>query len=477
MIPKSNESSVIRSTDSLDLRPQAKELADSLAKQIDLPVVYLVNSEHALNYAGRHARHHNQYWVTVRPQTDQNEYERILLSNLYRGVEERKRILRAHPHHGYLQALLGTANGKERIKAYFQLINRINAVVSTVDAELFLKPKGYEVSERQKQVQLSDRLRRLREYLAIQAKQPTFRWYPEIELGNLLDYARIASWGKAYADQLTRKLGKIKPSVVGAQYLSRLNRLITLFQSVGKQTDSDPAEWLLPQIGEILGLSDKVAFSRELAFVGSFRLENGTVAPQCSLVPEGIEDEELMLDGMRSVNEALVLLQEYLPFCREQEAPDVITNLILDGTVNAYANGTRKDGYFISFTAGLFRFLHDSMTSRELEDLPACSAETKQLLEKFAIYYITAHEYAHILGGDCDSVGTVQNSLQEEAANQAAKELMESALFLRHRMKNGIRMQEQVHALLSALRADRTLFAYACNWCTKTMQNPPENHI
>jgi len=459
----------------LDLQQQAKALADELAERIDLPVVYLVNSEHALNYAGRHARHHNQYWVTVKPQTDQNEYERIILSNLYRGVEERKRILRAHPHREYLQGFQNAAKSEERIKAYFQLIDRVNAVVSTVDAELFLKPKGYEVSERQKQIQLSDRLRRLREYLAIQAKQPLFRWYPEIELGNLLDYARIASWGKAYADQLTRKLCKIKPHGVAMQYLSRLNRLTTLLQSVEQQTDNEPAEWLLPQIGEILGLSDKVTFSRELAFVGSFRLENGTVAPQCSLVPEGIEDEELMLCGMRNVNEALVLLQEYLAFYRNTEAPDVITNLILDGSVNAYANGTHEDGYYISVTAGLFRFLRASLAQAEFMDLPDCSAETKQLLEKFAIYYITAHEYAHILGGDCDHAATVQNAMREVAANQAAKELMSQALFLRHRMKDGTSMQEQVTALLSAFRADQALFEYACNWCTQTLQKKQIN--
>lgn len=461
------ESHVIRDIDFLNLRPQAREIAEALANMIDLPIVYLVGSEFDLNYAGRHSRHRNQYWVTVKPQTDQNEYERIILSGLYRGVQERKRSIRACPCRKHLQKLQGSTDQQKRTELYFQMIGRINAVVTTVDAELFLKPRGYEVGEQQKQAQLNDRMRRLDEYLSIQADTPAFCWYPEVEIGNLLDYSRIASWGNAYRNELVKRICRIKPLHVSRRYLRQLEALTAMYRQLCDEEVTEPIEWMLTRIIQILYLDDIVSTARHTAYVGDFRLEDGRTVPQCSLVPEGIADEELMLAGMRSVNEAIVLLQEYLEFCQNQTLPDVVTSLILDNTCNAYANGTKDNGYFISVTAGLFRYVHSAVGQASFDHASPLAEIDKTLLEKLVLYFIAAHEYAHILGGDCDIDA---NAEQEAVANQKALQLMSEALFVRHRAYQDQPPQVQLAALLNAFCTDQQAFRYACTWCIQTLQ-------
>ena len=87
---KTDESIVIRNVKSLNLEKTSEALAEKLIEKIDMPVVFEINSQKDKNYGSRHGLYHNQFWVTVKPQRERSEYERIILSNLYRGIQERR---------------------------------------------------------------------------------------------------------------------------------------------------------------------------------------------------------------------------------------------------------------------------------------------------------------------------------------------------------------------------------------------------
>lgn len=84
---------VIRFIDYLDISDNAKRIAHDLADQIDMPVVFLIDHDYDKQMALRHSLHHNEFWVLANHMPEHSEYERVILSNLYRGIQTRKRQL------------------------------------------------------------------------------------------------------------------------------------------------------------------------------------------------------------------------------------------------------------------------------------------------------------------------------------------------------------------------------------------------
>ena len=89
---------VIRFVDQLDISNKAKSLAKELVNQIEMPVVFLIDHDFDKQYALRRQTNHNQFWVLACHQKEQSEYERIILSNIYRGIQTRKRFLHPVPN-------------------------------------------------------------------------------------------------------------------------------------------------------------------------------------------------------------------------------------------------------------------------------------------------------------------------------------------------------------------------------------------
>lgn len=200
---------VIRFVEQLDISVKSKEIALKLVEQIDMPVVFLIDHDLDKNYATRSYVHHNQFWVLANHQENQSEYERLILSNIYRGIQTRKRIACPSPTKEYefkLNQIKNPNTKSKRIKLYYELLHKISALVTTIDAEAYFKPLGIEIGARQKEKLFLNRISILDEYIAIQKRKKDFVWSKEHEYINVLDYARMHSSSFSFSNGILRLL-------------------------------------------------------------------------------------------------------------------------------------------------------------------------------------------------------------------------------------------------------------------------------
>ena len=101
---------------------------------------------------------------------------------------------------------------------------------------------------------------------------------------------------------------------------------------------------------------------------------------------------------MRYVNECISLLQSQNNGFYDGIIPDVHANIIRSEHINAYADKLGDSYYF----AGLLQTVIDSTDSFDISRIPQAivnafgEAEVRKRVSKYCIYYIAAHEYAHI---------------------------------------------------------------------------------
>lgn len=233
-----------------------------------MPVVFLIDHDLDKQLAVRHPEHHNQFWVFASHRSESSEYERIILSNIYRGIQARKRFLHPVPLPSYEAVLQEIPDAKvrsERVQLYYQLLNAISSFVSTIDAEIFFKPKGVVVSSNQKQWLYNNRISLLDEYLGLQKREQGFCWHIEHEYYNVIDYARIASFDKSYKVGFINRLKHIKPASASKRCIKRLSDLCSLIEIVHQKAITSPQEeitaWMTQEVVRIMDLK-KCAYSK-----------------------------------------------------------------------------------------------------------------------------------------------------------------------------------------------------------------------
>lgn len=480
MIAVGRKGTVIRCIDHLDISAEAKLLAKDLVNQIDMPVVFLIDHDMDKQYAIRHKEFHNQYWVLANHQKEQSEYERVLLSNIYRGIQTRKRFLHPTPVVEYENFINEIKNSELQIKKrklYYELLRKITAFVTTLDAEHFFKPRGFEVSSKQKQWLYDNRIMLLEEYLEIQKRQNLFSWCWEVEYMNILDYARISSFHTDYYIGIAKRLKKIRPESTSERCLKRLSELMEMISNADikyvNEIQEDVTAWITKEIIRIMELGNKIVLEREYALIGKFKLENGKDAEVYSFVPDDYKDKNIIIQAMRQINECILFLQEYHASF-DNMLPDVHANLINSCHQNAYSNIIADDCY-ISITSGL---LIEIMTSVH-QEIEKASPQYIELigawevcarLRKYALFYITAHEYAHIINGDCKPSKFYQptRSLiceREDAADNIAKQMLYKILPFQYRIDMNMDQISQYREMWNNCVIDRNLLDISCNWC------------
>lgn len=483
---KKNESIVIRDVKLLGLSQNAEVLAEKLIDKIDMPVVFEINSQQDRNYASRHGYLHNQFWVTVKEQSEKSEYDRIILSNLYRGIQERKRILRPSISDAYKNELLKIQDEykrKERIKICKELLGRLAALSTTVDAELYLMPYGIVTSEKTKQLQFENRKFLLNDYLKKQRGIVKLCWYPELELHNIIDYSRIAFWNDEYHKELVCLLEKTYPLSKAEWYVQKLNQMVEMLRTIYKMYEKNPEvdviSWVMKKTVSIVELQDIVNLKYKYAMKANYIFKNGKNAPVFSFVPEGIKNEESLIIAVRYINEGILLLQEFYHYIENKKIPDVHVNLIETDFREACADGNCKKGYFISITTGMIEYLEKSanildINSLDLDKIVSIFGEdeVRNRLYRYSLYYVTAHEYAHILNRDCDSaVGEkfFDRKRKEESADEDAYKMMKKVLFMQYRPETDNILFEMQKMYVNTV-ADQKIFNEASKWCKNLLR-------
>ncbi len=439
------DSQVIIDPKKLNVSSKALKVAEEILNQMDMPVVFLLSSDGDKNYAYRHPYTHNEFWVTVQPQTEQSEYERILLANLYRGLREKLRYSGIYLKKDCERKLLQEGNGR-KCQQMQELLSKINAFVSTVDTECFLEEKMFYVSDQVKLKKFQACVMGLEEFLHKQRENPGFFWYKEVEICNLLEIISTIRFDVAYEKKLKNLILQIQPKERGAldeKLVTKGKRILDEFKQ--NRTDENAEECCCDfseKLLSLFSLQDIMEVRPNFANAGVIELPSGEKVELYSFVPEEIEGEEELSESLKMINEGLVNLQKiYYTF--KQAMPDVHVNIGFSNACNAYVYGTKLQGYHVAYLEGLIWKIRGKTSdiSGIPKELISFYGETEicKGLQRAVFSLSILHECGHIMNGDCDQVEKhaeydgENRSEVENAADRFAEKYLLEVLNLQYR--------------------------------------------
>jgi hypothetical protein len=431
---------VIRDIELLPLSPKAMEIGKRLLSQIDMQVVFWINCELENNIRSRHSRQKNQFWVTVKPQDDPDEFERLILAGLYGGIQERKRYLSVWMEEKYIQKLRASnpnLKNADHAEVYYDFLNFINSFVTSLDTEMFLKQYGITTSEYVRNKKFQDAHGKLEEYIQIKRKYPHFNWYRETEVWNLIEYGNFWRWGYSYQKQLKKLITKVNPHYLGIveRMAYKINDILARYN--GENGEKLTAE-MLQYIVKTFQLEHMVRFYRPMTKAGKFQFHDGKDAPIISFIPEDYPNQELLINWYNLSSEFIGTIREVYAY----DMPDVGFNLVRSERCNEYSNADADNEYFISCTTEHILRVneciesYDIYTSGYVELIGSLGEhEYRKRLFKFVVFFMTAHEYAHILNGDCNKSVVLKQDLEKEfRADKKAIQLVEEMIGFQYRL-------------------------------------------
>lgn len=425
---KTSPSDIVKDVNKLGLRPDIAGQAEELMKQVEYPVVFWMDAETDKNYAALHPGNPTQFWITVKPQTEQRELERIVLANLYKQVQLRKRYLVAMPTQEY-EDLLNKNNDSNQVKRCQELIGKINAFASSLECEMYLAQFGIETSEAVREEMFQDKLKNLKKHVAIQQKKFGWQWYPEGAVQNIIDFGFYARFNDRYRYHLEKWVAKIKPKAVAEKYLSDMDRIQNLIKDAYKQYTGDNGEdcvnSIRREVVSIFELQDKVCVK---AVNAQHKTEYIAGAPIniYSFVPDGYPHEELVLKCIQNANECLGLYREVINL--DTSHPTARVTVSYDKGSNLYSYGNRADGYYILIFTDvilkLSKMVDENSTDEIIEIIRKNKGDiyVRDKLMKYAMFFIILHEYGHILHGDCDHLTESESRENRREKEQRADE-------------------------------------------------------
>lgn len=443
---KNSESILIRSIDFLGLDAETKRIAENLMEQSDMPLVFWMGSEVPRNMRARHPEQKNQFWITVKPQTDEQERKRLVLSGIYGAIQEKNRYWRVKVVAEYKDRLI-MENDVPHISALHELMGRLGSLATSLDIEWFLShygistnPKVYESGFRK----YKEMLRKYSKSLKYRNSLSSVKWCRELEVYHLITLGNFYRRGIEYQEDLKPLLEKIDK-----QYIKDVAWVAESIENLRAEYNGENGNQLterfMRQIITRFYLEDKIFLFIPDNYKGIYPLKNGKTAKIFSFIPEDWPEQAQLLQWIRLARTFICIYRESQLY----KAPDITVNLIDTDNCNSYADGTAEKGYCISFTSGMVYAVNDILKSwkisAELEGLLSAfgKEETYKQLLKIIIYFITAHEYAHVLLGHCDR--SVQNKadrvtetdeariIAEKDANRRAVQMIKAAIPMEHR--------------------------------------------
>lgn len=403
-----DQSIIIKDVHKLNIRNTIADQAECLINQVEYPVIFWVNAETDKNYAAFHPHNPNQFWITIRPDTIQIEIERIVLANLYKQVQFRKRYMVVMPDQKYLD-ILNKKNDKNALNRLRELQNKLNAFTSSLECEMYLAQYGISTECTVREAGFLDRKQKLEEYLEKKRKYPTFRWYREVEVHNLLDYGFYARFEQRYEYHLTNLIKKINPTVVSEHYLDDIQWVKLLIAEAYSRYSGDNGEgvinWMREELIRYFHLESMLCV--EAVDSRHARKEiNGIDVDIYTFVPEEYSQEELVLQSCRSINECLGLFREKVCLDTHYPFASVAISYSEGRNISSFVS-TEKKYYillYVDFLSELEQIVRQYRPNEMVTEIQRVKGDAyiRQKLMKYALFFITMHEYAHILHGDCD---------------------------------------------------------------------------
>ena len=282
----------------------------------------------------------------------------------------------------------------------------------------------------------------MKEYINLhdpQKTQPCITWTREIEVVNLLEYGNYYRLGAEYRRDLERLLPKVNPAYLDeVRWVASL--IVGLQQSYNGSNGAELTEEFLTAVIEHFQIEHMVRLCKHEAYRGIYPIDSENNADVLSYVLNSWSRQGDLINWLRNAREILCVYRTEMNY----QTPDVTINLIATDLSNSYADGNRDEGYCISFTNGLIYQITDAVKNWELSsDLSTLVAyigenEVRQHLLRQAIFFISAHEYAHIINRDCDrsaqlaaegcEVTSAEREVIEERANHTAMEIIQQVI-------------------------------------------------
>lgn len=436
-----SNSPLIRCVEYLNLPDEFEQLARDLMAQSDMPIVFWMNAALPLNFRHRSAGQKNEFWVTIRPGCSETERLRLILGGLYGAVQEQRRYWRTDIHPEY-EALLKAENDPNKLTSYYEFLSRIGNIATTLDVEWFLSLYGISTSRRIRQYYFRDRTSKLKEYIVLhdpQKTQPCVTWSRETEVVNLLEYGNYYRLGAEYRRDLERLLPRVDSSYVGeVRWVANL--IVSMQQSYNGSNGAELTEEFLTAVIEHFQIEHMVRLYKHEAYRGIYPIDSENNADVLSYVLNSWPRQNDLINWLRSAREILCVYRTEMNF----QTPDVTMNLIDSAISNSYADGTSEQGYCISFTNGLIYQITDAAKTWELSSSLSTLIEhigeeqARRHLLRQAIFFISAHEYAHIISDDCDRAAQLaaegrdvtpsEREAIEAQADRTAKQIIQQSL-------------------------------------------------
>lgn len=462
-----NDAPLIYDIQYLNLPKEYERIAISLLKSCDMPMVFWIGANTTLNTRGRHPAQINQYWVLSRTNTSNNENNRLILAGICANIQERKRYLQVCPNPAY-EKKLKKSRDSTHVKAYYDFLRAIYSVAASLDIECFLEANGICTESEAIQASFVSHIKKLTEYQKLQSKKKscyTSRWYREMRLHNLLSYATFYRRSADYRLTITRLLNQINPKYI--KTVKTVSQIIQQYKQENSGSNGEELhEQLLRNLVYALHAEDIVCYCYPDVFSGEYPISPEIYAPVYSYVPSDLTNQSALLRWMRMSRELICSYRQSTWY----EAPDVMVNLIDSDIVNAYADGSLTSGYCISFTKGLIEACHYYIANWKYSDHFAKYPydDVNYHLLRQVVFIITAHEYAHILNGDCNDTrhsflpssngeNIVERLQKEASADEKANNIVSDAEMLCYRFPPEAENDEEkaMHAEMLMLKIKR----------------------
>lgn len=428
MLYKAIDGDLIKDVYKTGIRNEIADIANELIKQIEYPVVFWLDSPLDRNYADNHSININQFWITVKKGTSLQERERIILKNLYMGVQRRRRYLCAVPKIVY--------SNKKKNDCLCSLAEKINVISSNLECDFFLEKYGITTDETETQFYYNDRIKKLTEYINMQKRMPEFVWYDEVFFCNAIDYAFYSRKNDEYKNELFSLVKKTKPRFRAYKMIEHINEITSLidnaYNGFNNENGAEIVNGMRRDLVELLGLNKLI----DIVSVDSFqniKTLNSNQIKMYSFVPEDCENEVLMIKSFRYINECLGLVRECADNGNYFSLPCSKVAISYDGESNmssfARLNDENIVEYYILIYSSFASRLWNKIITMDCSDSSVKAIEKNmskayviEKLFKYALFYITLHEYEHILNGDCDNSDINESEQERLEKEQKADE-------------------------------------------------------
>lgn len=428
MLYEAIDGDLIKDVYNIGIRTEIADIANELIKQIEYPVVFWLDSPLEKNYAANHSININQFWITVKKGTSLQERERIILKNLYMGVQRRKRYLYAIPKIVYTD--------KKRNDCLRSLAEKINVISSNLECDFFLEKYGITTDETETQFYYNDRIKKLTEYINMQKRMPEFVWYDEVFFFNAIDYAFYSRKNDEYKNELFSLVKKTKPRFRAYKMIELINEITSLidnaYNGFNNENSAEIVNGMRVELVKLLNLKDCI----KIVPVDSYqeiKTLNSKQIRILTFVPEDCENEALMIKSFRYINECLGLVRECANDEKYFSLPCSKVAISYDGESNmssfARLNDENIVEYYILIYSSFASRLWNKIITMDCSDSSVKAIEKNMLkayviekLFKYALFYITLHEYAHILNGDCDNSDINESEQERLEKEQKADE-------------------------------------------------------